>query len=78
MFCSLHLAAMSIYGSNHEQRIINVSYRMVSAIAPDRHFASAERVDSSSALVAKVSIVICFAHSSIVLFWLPSLTDSDA
>ena len=51
---------------------------MVSAIAPDRHFASAERVDSSSALVAKVSIVICFAHSSIVLFWLPSLTDSDA
>ena len=54
MFCSLHLA-MSIYGSNHEQRTINVSYRMDSAIAPDRHSASAERVDSSSVLVAKVS-----------------------
>ena len=46
---------MSIYGSNHEQRTINVSYRMDSAIAPDRHSASAERVDSSSVLVAKVS-----------------------
>ena len=53
MFCSLHLT-MSINGSNHEQRI-NVSYCMDSAIAPDRHSASAERVDSSSVLVAKVS-----------------------
>ena len=53
MFCSLHLA-MSIYGSNHEQRI-NVSYCMDSAIALDSHSASAERVDSSSVLVAKVS-----------------------
>ena len=33
----------------------NVSYRLNSAIAPDRHSASAERVDSSSALVAKIS-----------------------
>ena len=31
--------------------IINVSYRMDSAIAPGRHSASAERVDSSSVLV---------------------------
>ena len=35
--------------------IINVSYRMDSATAPDRHSASAERVDTSSVLVAKVS-----------------------
>ena len=35
--------------------IINVSYRMDSTIAPDRHSASAERVDSSPVLVAKVS-----------------------
>ena len=35
--------------------IINVSYRMDSAIAPDRHSAAAERVDSSFVLVAKVS-----------------------
>ena len=55
MFCSLHLA-MSIYGSNHEQRIINVSYCMDSAIAPDRHSASAERVDSSSVLVANLKV----------------------
>ena len=39
---------MSIYGSNHEQRYD-------SAIAPDRQSASAERVDSSSVLVAKVN-----------------------
>ena len=43
MFCSVHLA-MSIYGSNHEQRIINVSYCMDSAIAPDRHSASARHL----------------------------------
>ena len=56
MFCSLHLAmSESIHGSNHEQRIIEASYRMDSAIAPDRHSASAERVDSPSVLVAKVS-----------------------
>ena len=57
MFCSLHLA-MSINGSNHEQRIINVSYFMDSAIASasdrDRHSASAERVDSSSVFYANV------------------------
>ena len=34
---------------------INISYSMHSAIAPDRHSASEERVDSSSVLVAKVS-----------------------
>ena len=33
---------------------VNVSYGMDSAIAPDRHSASAELVDSSSVLVAKV------------------------
>ena len=48
---------MSIYGSNHEKGIINVSYRMDSAIAADCHCASAERVDSSSVLEAKVSLV---------------------
>ena len=35
--------------------ITNVSYRMDSAIAADRHSAAAERVGSSSVLVAKVS-----------------------
>ena len=35
--------------------IINALYRMDSAIAPDLHSASAERVDLSSVLVAKVS-----------------------
>ena len=56
MFYSLHLAVY-IYGSNHEQRQKNASYRMDSAIAPERHSAAAERVDSSSVLVtvAKVS-----------------------
>ena len=32
--------------------IINVSYRMDSTIAPDRHSAAVERVDSSSVLAA--------------------------
>ena len=38
--------------------MINVSYRMDSAIAPDRHghSASAERLDSSSVSVAKVRL----------------------
>ena len=46
----LHLAVY-IYGSNHEQRMINVSYRMDSAIAPDRHSAAAECVDSDTSSV---------------------------
>ena len=35
--------------------LVNVSYRMDSAIAPDRHSAAAERMDLSTLLVAKVS-----------------------
>ena len=50
---SLHLA-VSIYGFGSRAEIINVSYRMDPTIAPDRHSASAERVDLSSVLVAKV------------------------
>ena len=52
----LHLAVY-IYDSNHEQRIINVSYCIDSAIAPDSHSAAAaERVDTSSVLVDKVAL----------------------
>ena len=40
--------------------LIYVLYSMDSAIVPDRHSASAERVDSSSVLVAKVSYAIRF------------------
>ena len=47
MFCSLHLAVYTFLLESRAE-IINVTYRMDSAIAPDR------RVDLSSVLVAKV------------------------
>ena len=73
MFCSLQYLWL-----DSESRAERRNFSMDSAIAPDRHSAAAERVDSSSVLVAKVSSKQVLKPSCLVLLAAAGSSNSGA